>query len=124
MKIAVCSKGEGLKALVDDRFGRANKFVIFDMETEEVKTVENIGKNQGAGAGGQAVRSLNENNVEVVIVPEVGPKAIDALKAFEITAYMLGESKTVEEAIKKYTSGDLKKFEVNKSQRQGGLRRV
>ena len=122
MKIAVCSKGEGLKALVDERFGRADQFVIFDMVTKEVKTVENSAKNASAGAGGQAVRMLDENNVEVVIVPEVGPKAVDALKAFEIKAYSLGESKTVEEAIKKYESKDLKEFELNVV--KGGLRRV
>jgi len=122
MKIAVCAKGEGLKALVDERFGRTDQFVIFDMETKEVKTVENSAKNAGVGAGGQAVRILNEENVEVVIVPEVGPKAVDALKAFEIKAYRLGESKTVEEAIKKYESKDLKEFELNVV--KGGLRRV
>lgn len=124
MKIAVCAKGEGLKALVDERFGRADKFVIFDMEANDIETIENSAKNEGTGAGGQAVRNLYKNDVEVVIVPELGPKAVDALKAFEIKAYSLGESKIVEEAIKKYESGDLKELKANVVKGPGGLRRA
>ncbi|MCT4563211.1 MAG: NifB/NifX family molybdenum-iron cluster-binding protein [Maledivibacter sp.] len=124
MKIAVCSKNEGLKALVDERFGRSDKFVIWDMETKDVETIENSAKNEGHGAGGQAVRSLYKHGVEAVIVPELGPKAKDALKAFEIKAYSLGESKTVEEAIKKYESGDLKELKIDVENEQGGLRRA
>ena len=122
MKIAVCSKGEGLEALVDERFGRADKFVIVDTETKAVKTVENTAKDAGVGAGGQSVRILEEENIEVVLVPEVGPKAVDALKAFEITAYLLGESKTVEEALKNYEQEKLKKFQAPVV--KGGLRKV
>ncbi len=35
MKIAVCSKGNDLKSLCDERFGRCETFVIFDTETKE-----------------------------------------------------------------------------------------
>ncbi|SKC77021.1 NifB/NifX family molybdenum-iron cluster-binding protein [Maledivibacter halophilus] len=124
MKIAVCSKNEGLKALVDERFGRADKFVIYDVETKDVKTIENSAKNEGVGAGGQAVKNLYDNNVEVAIVPQLGPKAVDAFKAFEIKVYSLGESKTVEEAIEKYKNGDLKELKMDEIKGKGGLRRA
>ena len=60
MKIAVCSKGNDLKDLSDERFGRCETFVIFDTETKESFAVNNEAKNEGAGAGGKAVKILSD----------------------------------------------------------------
>jgi predicted Fe-Mo cluster-binding NifX family protein len=124
MKIAVAAKGKGMEALVDDRFGRCEEFVIFDTETNETVTIENEAKNEAGGAGGRAVRILSQNKVEVVLVPELGPKATDALVAFEIDAYRRDESKTVEELINSYREGKLEKVEVSTVEEHAGLRRV
>ena len=124
MKIAICAKDEGLQSAVADRFGRAEKFVIFDTETKEVVTIENSARNEASGAGGNAVRLLDKNKVEIVLVPELGPKAMDAVKAFEIEAYAYGESKTVEEAIKKYENGELEKLLTNTTESKHGLHKA
>jgi len=124
MKIAICAVSEGLKSTVADRFGRADNFVIFDTETKEVVTIENTAKNEASGAGGSAVRLLDNNKVEIALIPELGPKAIDAVKAFGIEAYAYGESKTVEEAIKKYENKELEKLMTNTNEGKHGLRRA
>ncbi|MBZ4683199.1 MAG: hypothetical protein PWP46_918 [Fusobacteriaceae bacterium] len=126
MKIAVSAKAEGLNAKIDDRFGRAEYYVIFDTETKEVKTVENSAKNESAGAGGKAVKVLGDENVNVILAPEVGPKAITALKAFEIEAYLyagLGLN-TVEEAIDAFNDGKLAKANNATVEEHSGLRKA
>ncbi len=124
MKIAVCSKGIELTSLCDERFGRCETFVIFDTETKECFAVDNEAKNEGAGAGGKAVKILSDNKVDVIIAPELGPKASDAIKAFEIEAYRTIANLTVEEQIKNFQDGKLEKFESSSVESHSGLRRV
>ena len=40
MKIAVCAKSAGMDAMVDDRFGRAEYYVIFDAEARTSASLE------------------------------------------------------------------------------------
>ncbi len=124
MKIAVCSKGNDLNSLCDERFGRCETFVIFDTETKESFAIDNEAKNEGAGAGGKAVKILADNKVDVVLAPELGPKANEAIKAFEIEAYRTIANLTVEEQIKNFQEGKLEKFETSSVEEHSGLRRV
>ena len=124
MKIAVCSKGNDLKSLCDERFGRCETFVIFDTERKESVAIDNEAKNEGAGAGGKAVKILANNKVDILIAPELGPKAVDAIKAFEIVAYRSLVNLTVEEQIENFQQGKLEKFEDSSVESHSGLRRV
>lgn len=124
MKIAVPAKTGGFGAIIDDRFGRCEKFVIYDTRTKEVFNVDNTAKDESGGAGGKAVRILFQNEVEAVIAPELGPKASDAMKAFEIKAYKKDESLTVDEVIKKFEDGKLEMIEFATVEEHSGLRRV
>ncbi len=124
MIIGICAKENGLNSPVADRFGRAEYYVLFNTESKESRTIENTAKNSASGAGGRAVRLLDENGVTVALAPELGPKAMDAIKAFEIRAYSYGESKTVKEALENFEAGKLKEFKTNSTQSHHGLRRV
>lgn len=123
MKIAICGKSEGLNSEIDDRFGRCENFIIIDNETNEVKTIENVAKNEAGGAGGIAVRNLSKENVSVIISTKLGPKADIALKSFEIKAYNVGNSKTVKEAFENYKNGLLTEI-IETVKEHSGLRRV
>ncbi|WP_372713168.1 NifB/NifX family molybdenum-iron cluster-binding protein [Ilyobacter sp.] len=124
MKIAVASKGEGLKAEIDNMFGRAEYFVIVNSENMEVKTIENTAKNESNGAGGKAVKLLSNEGVEIIVAPELGPKAVTAVEAFKIKAYKKDSFKTVEEAVKAYKDGKLNEFESASVREHSGLRRA
>lgn len=124
MKIAICSKNKGLKSELSDRFGRAENFVIFNTETNEIITIENTARTEPSGAGGSAVRLLAKNKVDVVIVPELGPHAMSAVKAFEMKVYSYGNCTTVEEAINKYKNGELKELSTNTNNGHHGLYRA
>ncbi|XMB66038.1 NifB/NifX family molybdenum-iron cluster-binding protein [Mycoplasmatota bacterium zrk1] len=124
MRIAVCAKDEGLNSLVSDRFGRSEKFVIFDTTNQEYITIENSAKNESGGAGGSAVRLLDKNKVDIILVPELGPKAMDAINAYELKAYSFGDSITVEEAINGFSDEKLERILTNTNDGHRGLRRV
>ena len=124
MKVAICAKTEGLESLVDDRFGRCENYVIYDTETKDVVTVENSAKNEGAGAGGKAVNILNENEVTTVIVPELGPKAVKAIDAFEMKAYRIDGQNSVQEAIDALLAGKLQLMVTASVKEHQGLRKA
>lgn len=107
MKIAVCSKEETSNAVLANRFARAEYFAIFDSESKKIMFLENKAKMAAGGASGVAVKILGDQDVEVVLCPEVGPKALDALTAFEIKAYNFKGASTVTEAIDMYITNQL-----------------
>ena len=49
MKIAIPAKGKALRDDVDQRFGRAQYFLIVDMDDMDVGVIENDTKQHGAG---------------------------------------------------------------------------
>ncbi|MFK5883544.1 MAG: NifB/NifX family molybdenum-iron cluster-binding protein [Candidatus Izemoplasma sp.] len=107
MKIAICAKTTDETGLVASRFARSEFFIIYNSETLSFKAIVNPAKEEGSGAGGKAVKVLNDNDVDIVLGPEVGPKAFEALKAFEIKAFNLGKSITVKDAIYSYYENKL-----------------
>jgi len=124
MKIAICSKGNDLSSLCDDRFGRCETFVIFDTETKESFVIDNEAKNEGIGAGGKAVKTLFGMGIDLLIAPELGPKAMEAIQAFEIETYRAIPNISVEEQIKSYSEGKLEKVKASTVEEHSGLRRV
>ena len=125
MKIAICAKNNaGLSSDVDDRFGRAEYYVLFDTESNETTVIENSAKNDSAGAGGKAISLLNKYDVSTIIVPELGPKALDAVKAFELTAYQIDDSKTVKEALNSFLTNKLIQLMSSSVNSHNGLRKA
>lgn len=106
MRIAICSQGPGMESMVDKRFGRCAYFVLVDTEKESTDTFPNSGAGASGGAGPQTAQMLGEKGVDVVLVGNVGPKAISALSAGQIKVY-LGISGTVADALEQYRAGKL-----------------
>ncbi len=114
MKISICSKKEGLDSLVDERFGRSENFTIIDLDTMAIETIENTAKNQASGAGGEAVKLLSKHNVDIAVVPHLGPKAETAMEAFEIKTVSQEDYKSVGEVLEAYKAGKLKEITKKK----------
>lgn len=101
MKVAICAKGKGLDAEVDQRFGRCSYFVIVDPDScLKLDAIPNKSAESAGGAGPQAVRQLSSLGVEAVILGNLGPNAATALEAANIRAYS-GAEGTVEQAMQK-----------------------
>lgn len=112
MIIALCSTGKDLDSKVDERFGRTTYFGIYNTENSEYTCFENSAKTAKGGAGALAVQQIVDNKAELVIVPELGPQALDALKKFKIPAYKQGKSTTVRETVSAWKNNELEIIEA------------
>lgn len=109
MKIAVTAKSTGPQAEVDERFGRAAYFVIYDTEADSWETVDNAQQmNAPQGAGVQAAQTMVANDVNVLLTGHCGPKAYRALSAAEIEVFN-GATGTASDAVQAYNENRLEK---------------
>ena len=107
MKIAITSEGQDLQSLVDTRFGRAQWFIVADLETGEFQAVsneQNLALPQGAGI--QAAENVARHLPSYLITGHCGPKAFRALSAAGIKV-ILGAEGTVAEVLDSFRRGDL-----------------
>jgi len=101
MKIAFATDGNNLKDKVALHFGRAKNFLIFDTEKEIFEVFENP-ELKGKGLPPDF---LKRQNVDVVIVFSLGPRAFEKFKNYKIKVFKAIEGTILE---------NLKKFEENK----------
>lgn len=105
IKIAISSLSESIEGEIDERFGRCSFFLIVTLEDGQIKNIEvlNNTKSQMRGGSGISVaQMLAENDVDVIITENIGPRALDVLKQFQIEIfYAKGSIKEAIEAFKK-----------------------
>ena len=125
MKIAISSTGPGPDDQIDLRFGRCRYFALVDSETDVFEFLDNKTAELRGGAGVQAAQMLAEAGVKTVITGNIGPNAINVLKATGIKAYYCGPG-TVRQALQKYKDGRLNEtsgYKVGAYSGSGGFRR-
>jgi len=107
MKIAISTDGKDLAAVVDQRFGRAKGFLIYDIDSKESVYVDNEQNLEAAqGAGIQSAKTVIDAGADAVITGNVGPKAFTTLNAAGVKIY-LSKNETVGTALDKYDKGEL-----------------
>jgi len=107
LKIALTTSGSDLKAPLDSRFGRAPKFLIYDLETGNFEVVDNAQNlNAAQGAGIQSAQNIARLGVGALITGHCGPKAFRVLKQASIKIYNASAA-TVGEALEQYRAGKL-----------------
>lgn len=107
MKLAIPVTDNKIDTTIDDRFGRAEYFLILDLSSDKIDFYENKFKDDSSGAGQKVVNFLNEKEVKYLITPELGPKAKFALKEFNIVVYKKGELANIKEAIEAFKNRTL-----------------
>jgi predicted Fe-Mo cluster-binding NifX family protein len=112
MKIAVTSRGTELSSEIDERFGRAKNFIIYDTDTGEYRSVDNeVNLNAPQGAGIQSGEVVVREGANVLLTGHCGPKAFRVLSAAGVAVFN-GCSGPVEQAIESYRKGELQKAEA------------
>ncbi len=107
MRIAITSTGKDLESNIDPRFGRAAFFIIVNPETMDYEVVENIQNlNLPQGAGIQAGKTIAENNVDLLITGNCGPKAFKVLQNAGVKIITNTEGRIID-VISKYKKGEL-----------------
>ena len=106
--ISIVRNEKGLNDPMDDRFGRAEAFLVVDGVTgEAVETIDNASVDASHGAGTGAANMLKSAGVGAVISGRFGPKASDALQALGIEAWVAPPGITAGEAVRLLQDGDL-----------------
>jgi predicted Fe-Mo cluster-binding NifX family protein len=107
MKIAFSTSGNSLEAPLDSRFGRAPKFLIYDLNQSAFTVVDNEQNlNAAQGAGIQAAEIVARTGAKCLVTGHCGPKAFRVLTAAGIKIYNT-DAATVSEAIQRYLAGKL-----------------
>ncbi|MCK5884296.1 MAG: NifB/NifX family molybdenum-iron cluster-binding protein [Bacteriovoracaceae bacterium] len=110
MIIAITTTGNDLSSQMDPRFGRAHTISFYDTENKSFKVITNeINKQAKQGAGIQTAQFVAEQDTEILITGNLGPKAFRVLEAAGITSYTTKES-TVQEAIDLFAENKLEKL--------------
>jgi len=111
MIICVTSKGEGLEARFEEKFGRAPYFVLVDGIDGSVKSVENPYKDGSGGVGPRAAQLIKDNRAGVLITGRPGGNAAEALSAAGIEVYGFSGDKSVGELMDDYRAGKLSRLQ-------------
>ena len=112
MKVAVSSMGKNLESQVSTVFGRCPYFVIAEIEKEKivkVEAIENISAKQVGGAGISTAQAIAEKDAKAVITGNIGPRASDVLRQFNIEVY--NGSGLVKEVLQKFIDNKLEKIQ-------------
>ena len=107
MKIAFTTSGETLDAPLDSRFGRAQKFLIYDLDSETFEMIDNQQNlNAAQGAGIQSAETVARLGAKGLVTGHCGPKAFRVLLAAGIKVYT-SDTPTVAAALEEYRLGKL-----------------
>lgn len=107
MKIAITSQKNTLDSEIDQRFGRASGFIIYDIEYGSFEFVNNEQNLEAAqGAGIQAAQNILEQKADALVTGHCGPKAFRVLSSAGVKVY-IGASGTIKEVIEKFKKGEL-----------------
>lgn len=108
MKIAFTVSGSDLTAPLDNRFGRAAKFLIYDLDSDTFEVVDNQRNlNAAQGAGIQSAETVARLGVKALVTGHCGPNAFRVLRAAGIRILYAGEGGTVADALARYRAGEL-----------------
>ena len=107
MKIAFSTSGDTLDAPLDSRFGRAPKFLVYDLDADSFELVDNDQNlNAAQGAGIQSAQKVVQTGAAAIVTGHCGPKAFRALNAGGIKVYAC-DATTVAAALALYKDDKL-----------------
>ncbi|MFP4013883.1 MAG: NifB/NifX family molybdenum-iron cluster-binding protein [Chitinispirillaceae bacterium] len=111
MRIALSAEKPTTDSPLDQRFGRARYFMIYDEEKQSWEVMDNTQNLQAAqGAGIQSAANVVNANCGALISGHCGPKAFSALVKAGVAVYSAAGG-SVQEALNQYKSGKLKKLD-------------
>jgi len=111
MKIAISSTIKDINGDVDEVFGRCPYFIVADFKNKKIGKTEGIknkSMDQTSGAGISTAQLLAEKKVNAVITGNIGPRALDVLKQFNVDVYF-GEG-AVKDVLQAFIDKKLKKI--------------
>jgi predicted Fe-Mo cluster-binding NifX family protein/predicted DNA-binding protein (UPF0251 family) len=109
-KIAITSVDGTMEGMVDERFGRSRKLIIYDLKSKNFDVIDNTQNlNAPQGAGIQSAQNAVNAGAKTIISGHLGPNAFSVLSAAGIEIYTVS-NKTVTQAVKEFEQGSLAKL--------------
>jgi len=106
------SENKGKDSFLDDRFGRAAGFVVYEEETDQWSWIDNASNvNAAGGAGVQAGQAVVNSGAAVYIGAQLGPKAMAVLARSTMKLFAGVPGKTARENYELFKAGKLEKIE-------------
>lgn len=106
-KIAFTTSGNDLNGQLDKRFGRAPRFLIYDLDAKTYEIVDNKQNlNAAQGAGIQSAQTVAWLGAKALVTGNCGPKAFRVLRAAGIRVFNTDIS-TVAGALQAYVERKL-----------------
>lgn len=110
MKLAITSVDGTLDGMVDERFGRCRKIVVYDTDNKNHIVIDNtVNMNSTQGAGIQSAQNVVNSGSKAVISGHLGPNAFRVLQTAGADVYT-ASGMTVTQAIQAYEQGKLAKL--------------
>jgi predicted Fe-Mo cluster-binding NifX family protein len=107
MKIVFTTSGNDLSAPLDSRFGRAPKFIVYDLDATTFDVIDNQQNlNAAQGAGIQAAQTVARQGAGAIVTGHCGPKAFRVLQKAGVKIFTT-DAATVAEALERYRAGAL-----------------
>jgi predicted Fe-Mo cluster-binding NifX family protein len=108
MKIAFPTSGGDLSAPLDSRFGRAPRFLVYDLDSMSFEVIDNRQSlNAAQGAGIQSAETVVRSGAKALASGHCGPKAFRVLAAAGVKVYT-SDAPTVASALEKFKAGELR----------------
>ena len=110
MKILFTARGEDWSCKMNERFGRSDLFVLFNENTNELKSISNHGVDiMEHGAGLQTAKKMLDIAPDIIITGNgAGNKALEILQKTDIKMYIGAGEMTLKEAYEAYKNDELK----------------
>ena len=107
MKVAIRATQQELTAKMDPRFGRAQYFIIYDVDTAVFEALQNPNIAAEGGAGTQSAQLIMSKGASAVISGSFGPNAATALNGGSAAMYNGNPASSVPENIEAFKAGQL-----------------
>lgn len=109
MKIALATIEENLNSKLDQTFGRAETFCIYDTESHKETFLDNPARNASGGAGIKSAQTIVDLKADILIAFRLGENALKVLEGANITTYKAVD-KSAKENIDLYLNNELTKL--------------
>ena len=112
MLIAFSIDGDNENAIMDSRFGRCSFYALFDDQSGDIDYMINSAAGAATGAGIVAAQELIDRGVKAVVSGQVGPYAMEVLKAAMVSFFPVPADLQFSTALRQYRQGQLHQYKV------------
>lgn len=113
MIIMISSMGETLESQPNPRFGRTQTFILYNLDEDTWKALENPAITASGGAGVAASQFLVDHGAQVAISGRFGPNAHQALRAAGIKMLTFDDAHdTIRSVVEAYKTNNLSTEEI------------